>query len=127
MNETNLMEYSREVMPLIRQLNKKKEILKDYKDGHEDVKLLQTRIKALQKELAETLEKDDDYKQINADVKEISVALKQALKSAAKASGFKAKNLKEYFQARAKEEAVKKTVEKAQRFTTFEKLIDPQA
>lgn len=127
MNETNLIEYSREVMPLIRQLNQKKEILKDYKDGNEDVKLLQERVKALQKELAETLEKDDDYKQVNADVKEISVELKQALKSAAKASGFKAKNLKEYFQARAKEEAVKKTVEKAQRFTTFEKLIDPQA
>jgi Mg2+ and Co2+ transporter CorA len=127
MNETNLIEYSREVMPLVRALQKKKELIKDCKDSDENVTTLQENVKCLQKKLDEILADNDDYNQLVSEMKEVSVELKQAIKSASRASGFKAQELKEYFFARAKQEAVEKTVKKAERFQAFEKLIDQNA
>jgi nucleoid-associated protein YgaU len=107
---TKLIEYSREVMPLVRKLQDQKDALKAQKESDEQVVLLQQNVKIAQKALAEHLESDDSVTAMLQEIKETSKEIQQAVKAASKGSGYKSKELKSYFFDRAKEDAVVKKV-----------------
>lgn len=122
--QLTLLEYSREIGPKIRDLLKKKEILKSYKDEDEKVAELQAAIKESQDELKKFLEKHDDFREIYEEIKDLENDIKQAIKGAERATDkkFPAALLKTYFVARAKE-SVEKTVEKGSQFNELSKIL----
>lgn len=127
MNETNLIEYSREIMPRVRIIEAKKQELKEYKDSNEHVAELQQAVKQAQQDLATFLEKEDTVVAMSEELKALDKELKEALKSASRASGYKAGKLKTFFKARAKEKAVEKAVEKGELFIELTTKIDTLA
>lgn len=127
--QTTLLEYSREIGPKIRELLKKKEILKEYKEENETVEELVANIKEAQDELKKFLETNDDFKEIYEEIKDLENDIKQAIKGAERATDkkFPAALLKTYFVARAKEN-VDKTVEKGEAFAELTSiLLEPKA
>jgi hypothetical protein len=127
MNQTDLMLYSREILPMVRAIEAKKQELKEYKETNEEVARLQLQVKQAQEELANYLTKDDNVIEFTAELKDATKELKQALKSAARASGYKPAELKTFFFARAKEKAVEKAVEKGTLFVELTSKIDNNA
>ena len=126
--QTTLLEYSREIGPKIRELLKKKEILKEFKDENEEVEALQENIKLAQEELKDFLKKHDDFKDIYEGIAELEKELKQAIKGAERATDGKydAATLKAFFTARAKE-AVDKVTVKGDLFKELTKELDGPA
>ena len=121
---TQLIEYSREVMPMVRKLADMKEELKSLKEDNQEVQVLLSNVKQAQEALAKYLETNDDVKQMLSDIKDVSKDIQQAVKRASKGSGYKPKELKDYFFARAKEDAVVKTVQKGKLFDALNEEID---
>lgn len=127
MNQVELIEYSREILPMVRAIEAKKQELKEYKEQNEQVVNLQQAVKNAKEELASYLAKDDNVIEFTAELKDATKELKQALKSAARASGYKPAELKTFFFARAKDKAVEKAVEKGELFVKLASKIDNNA
>lgn len=121
---TALIEYSREIMPLVRKLQDSKDALKSYKDDNDKLTLLLKNVKDAQESLVTELKNDDDVQQMLAEIKDISKDIQQAVKAASKGSGWKPSELKQYFFARAKEDAVVKTIKKGALFDALNDEID---
>lgn len=127
MNQVELIEYSREVMPMVRAIEAKKQELKEWKEGNEQVAALQQDVKDAQQALVNFLKKNDTVIEFKETLKDATKELKQALKSASKASGYKPAELKTFFFARTKEKAVEKVVEKGELFVEIASKIDNNA
>ena len=118
-----LTEYSREIVPMIKDLLYKKDLQKDFRESDDTAIDLAEAVKMAQTQLKEYLEKDDTYKELDEQVKERTREIKEALKGAARVCEFKPAELQAFFQARVKE-AVKKTVDKGQVFAELNNLLD---
>jgi hypothetical protein len=122
-NPAVLMGYSQEIAPMIRNLIKKKLILKDFKDSDERALELAELVKEAQAELKKYIEESEDGMEIIGDIKSIEREIKEAVQAAGKASNYKPKDLKAFFVARAKDDAVVKAIEKGTIFTDLKKLL----
>ncbi len=118
-----LLAYSQEIAPKIRELLKKKELLKDFKDSDETALELADAVKSAQAALKDYIEKSDDGKEIIDEIHAIEKEVKEAIKGAAKASTFKPAQLKAFLLARAKEDAVKKVIDKGSIFTELTLIL----
>lgn len=118
-----LVEYSRNIAPIIRDLNHQKELLADFKASDEKYLELAAEVKALQDAMKEYLEKSDDGSEILEKIKDLSNDLKQAVKAAARGTDYKPAELKAFFQSRAKEDGVIKVVEKGSLFDELDNLL----
>ncbi len=117
---TTLIEYSREVMPLIRTIAQKKELMADFKASDEAYLKLLASVKEAQEACKEYLTKNDDYVAMVEETKEFEKELKLAVKAAARGTAYKPAELKAFFIARNKEEGVVKVICKGELFTTLD-------
>lgn len=117
-----LIEYSREIVPMLKDLLKQKELLKDFKESDDTALDLAAAIKDAQDELKAYIEKDEDAKLFIDRIKEIENDIKEAVKGAAKVCDFKEAELKAFFLAHVKE-TVDKTVDKGTAFAALEELL----
>jgi hypothetical protein len=127
--QLTLLEYSREIGPMIRDLLKKKEVLKEFVTENETVDEYKAQVKEVQDEMKKYLADHPDYKDLYEGIAELENDIKQAIKGAERATDkkFPAALLKNYFTARAKE-TVEKTVEKGTQFTKLTAIImEPKA
>jgi cytochrome P450 len=114
---TTLVEYSREILPKLRALDEKKALLKEWKDGDDEVQKHLQAIKDMQELLKNMIEeREADLLQ---EIKDLETDIKLACKAAAKNSPYKPAELKAFFIARNKEDGVSKVVTKG---TLFEDL-----
>jgi cell division septum initiation protein DivIVA len=127
---TALIEYSREIGPLVRQIDTKKQIIKDFKETDETAQNLAQYVKDAQEALKAHVEKEND--DILKEIKELETELKEAVKAAARSTKgtdreFTSGELTPYFKARnkpvemGKVKPVKKVIDKGE---TFEELED---
>lgn len=127
-----LSEYSKEIGPLVRELAKKKELLKDFKESDETAVELAQKVKDAQEALKAYVETSDRGKELLAEIKEKDTELKEAVKAAARATKdtdrpFKVGELKPYFVARNKgdeKKSVTKVIDKGDTFEELEVIID---
>jgi hypothetical protein len=123
-----LIEYSREIGPRIRDIEKKKQIIKDFKETDEHAQELKQEISNLQEQLKAYVEEQN--KDVIDEIKTMESELKSAIKGAARSTKdsprpYKAGELKPYFVARnkpvpqGKPTPVKKVIVKGD---TFEEL-----
>lgn len=127
--QLTLLEYSREIGPLIRELIKKKEILKEFTSENEEAEEKREVIKEAQEELKKFLKEHPDYADLYEAIAGLENDIKQAIKGAERAvdKKYPAALLKTYFTARAKE-STEKTIEKGTQFTELTNiLMDPNA
>ena len=108
-----------ELQALVKAINFKKDLLKDIKEGNPKIQKLLELIKEHQEEIKMLLAADLDHFTIEQELKELNKELKQGAKNAVKGTGFKAKQLIDFSQAKVKEDAVEKTVEKGQIFSAL--------
>ncbi len=127
-----LIEYSREIGPRVREIEKKKQIIKDFKTTDEKALELAEAVAAAQAELKAHVEKEND--DIIKEIKALEAELNEAIKGAARSTKdsprpYKAGELKAYFQARnktyeqGKVPPVKKVIVKGSTFDELEKKI----
>ncbi len=122
-NPAVLTAYSQEIAPMIRNLIKKKELLKDFKESDDKAIELAEAIKSAQADLKKYVEESEDGMEYLDDIKAIEIEIKQAVKAAGKASNYKPADLKAFFIARAKEDAVVKVIAKGDIFEDLKKLL----
>ncbi len=121
--QVTFVEYSREIAPLVRDLLKKKEIFKDFKDSDAKALELKQNIKDAQELLKKYLAENDEAKDLVGDVKDVAKEVKLAVKGAARGTEYKPADLTGFFVARAKA-SVKKTITKGGLFVELEgKLV----
>jgi hypothetical protein len=128
MTQVALVEYSREIGPRIRELDKKKQIIKDFKETDEKAIELSDEVKAAQEKLKAYVEEQN--KDVLDEIKGLEGELKEAMKAAARSTKdterpFTVGELKPYFVARNKpvEQGKQKPVEKViVKGDTFEEL-----
>lgn len=120
---TTLIEYSRNIAPIVRNLAKQKELLADFKASDAKYIELTEEVKELQDAMKAYLEGTDDGKEILDEIKDISNDLKQAVAAAAQGSVYKAAELKQFFITRAKDEGVEKVVTKGELFDELDNLL----
>jgi len=127
-----LREYSAEIGPLIRNIETKKQIIKDFKETDEKAVELVANVKAAQDELKAYVEEQN--KDVLEELKSLNTELKEAIKGAARstkdtARPFKAGELKPYFVARnkpvemGKQKPVEKVIVKGDTFEELETIV----
>lgn len=127
-----LVEYSREIGPLIRNIETKKQIIKDFKETDEKAVELVANVKAAQDELKAYVEAEN--KDVLDELKSLNTELKEAIKGAARSTKdtprpFKAGELKPYFVARnkpvemGKQKPVEKVIVKGDTFEELETIV----
>ena len=119
-----LVEYSKEIAPMIRSLNELKASLKDFKDGNEEAQALAQAIKDAQQALKDFLETNEESSEILTKIKELENDVKQACRGAANGTNYKAAELKAFFTTRSKEDGVEKVKEKGVLFTELEEALE---
>lgn len=120
---TKLVEYNQEIQPILRNIEKKKELIKDFKTTDEKALKLQQNIKDMQEELKAYLESDDDIKAYMDEVAALTKDFKEASKLAARSVGKKPAIVSAYFKARCKDN-VDKIVEKGEIFNSLESELE---
>lgn len=123
-NAATLIEYSREISPRIREINKKKELLKDFKESDETALELAEAIKEAQATLKKYLAEEDRPKELQDEIKAQALELKLAIKAASRVSKHKPAELKAFFTARVKEDGVKKVIVKGDKFEALVKELN---
>ena len=132
MSQVALVEYSREIGPLVRQIETKKQIIKDFKETDELSVELAQEIKGIQANLKAHVETENA--DILKELKELEAELKQACQAAARSTKdtdrpFTVGELKPYFVARnkpvemGKPTPVKKVITKGDTFEELEVKI----
>ncbi len=121
--QVTLIEYSKEIMPLIRNILKKKELQADFKDSDEGYLEHVGYVKEAQETAKSYLETNDDYKELDEEVKAFTKELKLAVKAAAENTEYKPKDLLAYFVARNKDDAVQKAIIKGGLFATLDEEL----
>lgn len=127
-----LVEYNREIVPRIKELDKKKQIIKDFKETDETAQNLIADVKSAQEKLKAYVEEQN--KDILDEIKSLEGELKEAIKGAARSTKdtkrpFKAGELKPYFVARSKPvekgkpKPVEKVIVKGGTFTELETIV----
>lgn len=120
---TTLVEYSRNIAPIIRDLNHQKELLADFKESNEEYLEFVREVKGLQETMKGMLEENDDSKEILEKIKDLDNDLKEAVKAAARGTDYKPAELKVFFVARSKDEGVVKVVTKGELFSQLDDLL----
>ncbi len=123
MTDKKLVEYSKEIAPMIRDILYQKELLKDFKESDERAVELAEDVASAQDALKAYVEASEDGKAILDKIKELETELKQAVRGAAKDTEYKAAMLKAFFTARQKDDAVKKTITKGDVFDELDKAL----
>lgn len=129
MSQAALVEYSREIGPRVREIETKKQIIKDFKTTDERAIELAEVVKTAQAELKAYVEKENA--DILDEIKALEGELKTAVKGAARSTKgtdreFTAGELKPYFVARnktvemGKPKPVKKVIDKGETFEVLE-------
>ena len=118
-----LIEYAKEISPMIRTLMKKKELQKDFKESSDGYLRLLEVVKEAQEDCKDYLAKDDDYAETEEEVKALTKELKLAVKAASENTAYKPADLLAYFVARNKEEGVVKVISKGELFDELEKEL----
>jgi len=121
-NPAALMEYSREIIPMIKQLIYQKELMKEFTENDETVIDYSDAVKQSQEALKKYLATNDDAVTVNNKIKDISNDIKIAIKGAAKVCEYKPDALKAFFVARVRED-VDKTVSKGVIFSELEEIL----
>lgn len=116
--------YAKEILPMIRELNKQKDYLADFKTTDEEAVKLTEAVKEVQDALKEYLDVNDHAAELQERIKDISKDIKEAVAGAAKDEKYTTAELKAYFIARVKEEGVEKVVDKGVLFTELNEVID---
>jgi hypothetical protein len=117
-----LIEYSREIVPMLKELIRQKDLLKDFKESDDVACELAVEVKEAKDKLDSYIENDEIAKSFIERIKEIELDIKVAVKGAARVCDFKPVELKAFFLARVKE-TVDKTVDKGIAFATLEELL----
>lgn len=118
-----LVEYSKEIAPLVRKVILKAELLKDFKDSDSKAVELKDSIKALQDELKEYIKNSDDGKELTDNLKEAKKDLKLAIKACSRGTDRKPAELNAFFTARAKDN-VKKAIKKGGLFAELNNVLE---
>ncbi len=121
-NPQALVEYSREIAPMLKDLLHQKELLKDFKESDDTAIDLADAIKTAQEQLKDYLAKEDDAVEISGKIVELENDIKQAVAGAARVCDYKPAELKKFFLARVKE-TVAKTVDIGTAFAELERLL----
>lgn len=132
MTQVALVEYSREIGPMVRQIETKKQIIKDFKETDEHSQELKAEISALQEQLKAHVEEQNA--DLLKEIKDLETELKEAVKAAARSTKdtdrpFTAGELTPYFKARnkpfemGKVPPVKKVIDKGDTFDELEEKI----
>lgn len=117
-----LVEYSREVVPMIKAIKEKKDAMKELVEGDEQAQDIVQAIKDLQGDLENYLLSIKGYEASSAALKELERDLGLAIKGAARGTSHKVPELKAYFTARAAE-ATQKVIEKGELFVSLDNEI----
>ena len=124
MNNTNaIVEYTREISPMLRDLDHQKELLKDFIDSDDEAQRQVEAIKEAQAILKSYLEDTADSAEILDKISDIKKDIKEALKSIAKVSEFKPAQWQAYLKARNKEEGVVKVITKGELFVSLDEVL----
>jgi hypothetical protein len=121
MNNT-LIEYSREIQPMIRDVLYQKELLADFKASDEKAQTLAESVAEAQAELKKYLESNDQSKDILDGIKAVENDIKVAIKGASRGTNYKPAELKQFLIARVKA-SVEKTVSKGELFSELDKEL----
>lgn len=111
-----LQEYAREVLPSIRQLNKKTEILKEWAADDNFLNQKKIELKAIQDEMKKYIEETES--ELTREINDLKTDIGLAVKAMVKGTEFKAAQMKQYLSSRAKDK-IEDVLEKAE---LFEKL-----
>lgn len=123
-NENKLMSYSREIVPMARSIAEKKEALKDILEGDEEVAEHQRYVNDAKEALDSAILENEEYQKAAQALKELVTEFKQAVKGAAKGTDYKPAELTAYFNARAKDKAVEKTINKGELFVALNEELE---
>lgn len=121
MNNT-LIEYSREIQPMIRDVLYQKELLADFKASDQKAQDLAAYVAEAQGDLKNYLESNDQSKEILDQIKAIENDVKTAVKGAARGTNYKPAELKAFLMARVKDN-VDKSIIKGGLFSELEKEL----
>jgi len=121
-NPQALMEYSREIVPMIKELLKRKELYADFIASNDTAIDLTVAIKEAQGQLKDYLSKDEYAVELSNKLADGVNDVKQAIAGAAKVCDYKPAELLAYFSARVKD-SVSKVVDKGEVFSELERLL----
>lgn len=116
MTQNKLAAYNSEIQPLLRTVNEFKDALKGFKETDEKALKLIEAIKDAQEELKLYLEDNVTSKDILENIEEHTKEFGLAVKAAARGSAYKVPELKAFFVARSKDDAVEKAVDRGELF-----------
>lgn len=118
---TTLIEYSREILPKLRELDVKKTILKDWKSTDKECLAFAEEIKEVQERLKKHIE--DSEAELLREIKDIEMDVKLAVKAASKAVvTYSAAELKKYFVDRSKDK-VEDVVQKGVMYGELDSML----
>lgn len=120
-SDNKLVEYNREIQPLIRKLLEKKEALKDWAKEDGEAQSMRDIIKSDQEALKSYIEETES--KLVREIKDLENDIKLAVKACAKGTQYKPADIKAYMMARAKD-SVEKVVEKAELFQQLESELE---
>lgn len=118
-----LIEYSKNIAPLIRDSVALKDKLKIFKETNQQVIELGEAVKEAQQALQQSIEKNIVGRALLESIKELDNEIKEAIKAAADGTDYKPADLKKYFVARCKD-GVSKVVEQGETFSQLEGIIN---
>lgn len=119
--DNKLVEYNKEIQPMIRKLLEKKEALKDWAKDDPQVQEFVQEIKSVQESMKDFIE--DKEATLVREIKDLDKDIKLAIKAAAKGTSYKPADLQAYMMARVKDN-VEKVVVKAELFQQLESELE---
>lgn len=115
-----LQTYAQEVLPNLRSLDTKTQILKEWAADDVFLNEKKAEIKAIQEEMKKYVE--DKEAELVREIKDLKTDIGLAVKAMVKGTEFKAAQMKQYLTARAKEK-VEDVLEKAELFEQLEEVL----
>lgn len=124
MTNKALMGYNQEIQTILRNLQRQKDLLKDFVDNDEGYQDLVAVVKEAQEAVKAYVAESERGKELQEKIKDLSNDFKQAVKAAEKAAVvYKAKELKAFFVARSKDK-VEEAVVKGSLFDVLTKELE---
>lgn len=119
--DNKLVEYNKEIQPLIRKLLEKKEELKEWAKEYTEVQDYVIEIKRLQEEMKAFIA--DKEATLVREIADLENDIKLAVRAAAKGTAYKPAELRAFMTARAKD-SVEKVVSKGELFQQLESELE---
>lgn len=124
MNNKTIVAYAQEISPRIREIEKKKELLKDFIDSDEEAQQNIEYVTEAKNCLKDYLQTHERFIELTDQIKELEKENKEALKAIAGVSNFKPTQWKGFLKARNKDKGVVKVIDKGVLFADMDDTLE---